>query len=269
MRLRQPGGSTASEPEELRDIATQFYHTLLTEEIPPPEGLECRQRVLRHVRRTVTDEMHVCLLIPFLGSELHDAIRALACDSYPGEDGLIPCFFLCYWEILEEGLWLAFQEVMDTGSLPESIAEGLIFLIPKEGGDLEEIKHWRLIMILNSAYKILAKALSLRLQPMLDFLIHPTHTGFVKDRSILDNIFTFWEAVSLARLRGEFLVVLLLDFEKAYDHVDWAFLKATMLRMGFPEAWIRGMAALYRSTHTQVLMSGGRGDRFSISRSIR
>lgn len=64
-------------------------------------------------------------------------------------------------------------------------------------------------MILNSVDKILAKALSLRLQPMLDSLIHPTQTRFVKDRSILDNIFTFWEVVSLARLlREERLAVL-------------------------------------------------------------
>lgn len=52
---------------------------------------------------------------------------------------------------------------------------------------------------------------------MLDSLIHPTQTGFVKDRSILDNNFTFWEVVSLAQLRKEPLAVLLLDFEKAYD----------------------------------------------------
>ena len=118
------------------------------------------------------------------------------------------------------------------------------------------------------AYKILAKALSLRLQPMLDTLIHPTQTGFVKGRSILDNIFTYWEAVSLAHLREEPLAVLLLDFEKAYDHVDWAFLEAMMLQMGFPEPWIRGMATLYRSAHSQELLAKDRGERFSISRSV-
>ena len=69
---------------------------------------------------------------------------------------------------------------------------------------------------------------------MLDSWIHPTQTGFVKDRSILDSIFNFWEIVSLARLRGEELAILLLDFEKAYDRVDWAFLEATMGKIGVP-----------------------------------
>ena len=121
---------------------------------------------------------------------------------------------------------------------------------------------------MNSAYKILAKALSLRLQPLLDNLIHPTQIGSVKGRSILDNTFTFWEAVSLACMREEPLAVLLLDFEKAYDHVDWAFLEATLLRMGFPESWIKGVATLYRSIHSQVLLAREHGECFSISRSV-
>ena len=73
---------------------------------------------------------------------------------------------------------------------------------------------------------------------MLGRLIHDTQTGFVKERSILDNIFTFWEAVSLARLRGEPTPILLLVFEKAYDRVDWGFLEVTMLKMGFSDPWI-------------------------------
>ena len=150
---------------------------------------------------------------------------------------------------MKEGLRSAFQEIMDNGTMPDSLSEGIIFLIPIEGGDREEIRHWLPTTILNSAYKIRVKALSLRLQPMPERLIHDTQTGFVKERSILDNIFTFWEAVSLARLRGEPLVVLLLDFKKAYDRVNWSFLQATMLWMGFLDSWIRGVASMYRLAH--------------------
>ena len=83
-------------------------------------------------------------------------------------------------------------------------------------------------------------------------LIHATQIGFVKERSILDNIFTFWEATTLARLLGEDFVILLLDFEKAYDRVDWSFLERTMLRLGFEATWIRGVASsLYSTAQSQ------------------
>ena len=46
------------------------------------------------------------------------------------------------------------------------------------------------------------------------------------------------------------MTVLLLDFEKAYNRVDWGFLEETMLCMGFLESWIRGVAAMFRIAHS-------------------
>lgn len=53
----------------------------------------------------------------------------------------------------------------------------------------EDVRHSRPITLLGTAYKILANAISLRLQPLLDELIHQTQTDFIKD-GILDSIFT-------------------------------------------------------------------------------
>ena len=73
--------------------------------------------------------------------------------------------------------------------MPESLVSGLICLLPK-GGD----RQWRPITLLPTTYKILAKMISGYIHPLLPDLIHDTQTGFVQDRSILDNIFTFSEA---------------------------------------------------------------------------
>ena len=70
-------------------------------------------------------------------------------------------------------------------------------------------------------------------------------------------------------MRKEDLAILLLDFEKAYDRVDWGFLEGTMLRMGFEPLWVRGVAALYSTAHSQVLLGGAKGERFALSRSVR
>ena len=67
-----------------------------------------------------------------------------------------------------------------------------------------------------------------RICPLLLDLIHDTQTGFVQDRSVLDNIFTFLEATEWAQHIGQHLAILLLDFEKAYDRVDWSFLEGTI-----------------------------------------
>ena len=135
--------------------------------------------------------MGVKLTSPLTISELTEAVQALTTNSCPREDGLTQKKFLEYWEILEGPLCEAFKAILDTGRMPNQLAEGLIFLIPKGDGPSNDIKKWRPITILSTTYKILAKAVSLRLQPLLTSLIHVSQTGFIKERSILDIIFTF------------------------------------------------------------------------------
>ena len=74
---------------------------------------------------------------------------------------------------------------------------------------------------------------------------------------------------ALAQHHKQSLAILLLDFEKAYDKVDWDFLEAVLLKLGFPCAWIKGVSALYRHASSSVLFSGGYGTLFPISRSVR
>ena len=85
----------------------------------------------------------------------------------------------------------------------------------------------------------------------------------------MDNVFMFWEATAAAVKNKQNLAILLLDFEKAYDRVDWNLLEGIMSRLGFTEAWIKGVSCLYRNAHSQVLLAKGIGYRFRITRSVR
>ncbi|MCO5556756.1 hypothetical protein L7F22_010308 [Adiantum nelumboides] len=103
--------------------------------------------------------------------------------------------------------------------MPQSMSSGIISLISK-GGDASTLRQWRPITLMSSVYKILARMITSRLRSFLPDLIHSSQTGFVQDRSILDNVVTFYEAVEWARQTGQPTAIMLLDFEKAYDRVD-------------------------------------------------
>ena len=81
----------------------------------------------------------------------------------------------------------------------------------------------KLITLLNDIYKIVAKTIADIMRLLLPSIIHDTQSGFLQDRSIFDNIFLFWEMTALAKHHKQSLAILLLDFEKAYDKVDWTF----------------------------------------------
>ena len=168
--------------------------------------------------------MRTNLSKPFTSLEIEEALQALPKNSCPGEDGLSPEFYKNNWDLCKDALCAPFQEIMDTGIMPEEWNDGLISLIPKGEGPSNENQKWLPITILNTVYKLVAKVISLRLQPLLSQRIHGSQTGFLKERSILDNITTFWEATSEATKTRQNLAILLLDFEKSYDRVEWPFL---------------------------------------------
>ena len=76
--------------------------------------------------------------------------------------------------------------------------------------------------------------------------------------------------VALAQQDKHQRAVLLLDFEKAYyEKVDWDFLEALMLRLGFFAEWIKGVSALSWHASSSVLFARDYGPLFPISKSVR
>jgi hypothetical protein len=88
---------------------------------------------------------------------------------------------------------MIFQRFEGGGMLHEGISKKLISLIPKKG-DKANLNYWRPITLLTVVYKIFAKTLQLRLQPILKDIISPEQTIFLPLRFILDNIILTLEA---------------------------------------------------------------------------
>lgn len=122
----------------------------------------------------------------------------MAGDKAPGIDGF-PCkFYKALWDYVGPNLHHVYLEAFHASSLGELINKGNIKFIPKSG-DLEDICNWRPITLLNVSYKIIAKALALKIHHLLPQIVCPEQTGFIKSRFILDNIIVVWEGMEWAR----------------------------------------------------------------------
>ena len=64
----------------------------------------------------------------------------------------------------------------------------MISLIPKKKENLELLKNWRPVSLLNVDYKILTKVIALRLEKILPKIVSFSQSGCVKGRYIGESI---------------------------------------------------------------------------------
>ena len=154
--------------------------------------------------------------------ELHSALKASARGKKPGSDGLPYEFFSQFWDMLGPELLAVLQDSFQTQhapSLPACMTQGVITLLYKGKGSRSLLDSYRPITLLNSDYKLLAKALASRFGPALQHVVDPTQTAFVPGRWIGDNVLCHLEEVEYLQ-QGQPGCMVFLDFSKAYDRLS-------------------------------------------------
>ena len=119
------------------------------------------------------------------------------------------------------------------GKLSISQSRGIIKLIPKKDADLNLIKNWRPLTLLNCNYKIATKAIANRINTFLPKLVSYDQTGFIKDRFIGENIRLIDSVIKYTKAKNMPGLLLFLDFEKAFDTLEWPFIRKTIQYFGF------------------------------------
>ena len=170
---------------------------------------------------------------PFLEEELGYAVLQLNRDKVPGPDGFTMALYQECWDVIKEDLMKVYQEFYRYGIINQSTNATFIALVPKKSQS-HKVSEFRPISLVTSLYKIIAQVLSRRLHKVLHETISSSQGAFVEGRQILDAILIANEVVDEKRRSGEEGIVFKIDFEKAYDHVDW----------GLTNYYIRGLFSL-------------------------
>jgi hypothetical protein len=108
---------------------------------------------------------------------------------------------------------------------------GIITLIPKLVGAMD-ILQFRPITVINVIQRLFSKVCAVRLAPVMERVPHPCQFSFLKGRHIHDGILALHEIIYEVKIRHLKGVFLKLDFQKAYDRLDWTFLRQVLQRCG-------------------------------------
>jgi hypothetical protein len=146
---------------------------------------------------------------------------------------------------------------------------GVLSLIPKKGKDSRKLKNWRPISLLNSDYKILAKAIATRLQKVLPYLISNDQTGCLKGRSIYANIRSTIDVINNVNEHNTPGIIAYIDFEKAFDTMNLQFMYQTLEAMNFGPIFIGYIKTMYQEIESCVMNNGHTSGYFKLTRGIR
>ena len=122
-----------------------------------------------------------------------------------------------------------------------------------------KVSEFRPISLCNVIYKIITKSIANRLKQHLHKVISPTQSVFIPDRLITDNIIIRYECLHKIRhCKGKKngLVALKLDNSKAYNRVEWLFLKQVMIKLGFAEPCINLIMRCITTSSFSIIING-------------
>ena len=187
----------------------------------------------------------------------------------PGTDGFGAEFYKFFWKKLGPFVVRALNQSYCDGELSATQREGLITCIPKPDKDRDFIKNWRPISLLNVVYKIGSACIANRIKTVLPDLINEDQTGFVSGRYMGENIRLIEDLIGLLEKNNKPGLLLCLDFEKAFDSLDWSFLFRVLRSFGFGDSICKWVESFYRNIKSTVVVNGTPTEWFDITRGCR
>ena len=148
-------------------------------------------------------------------------------------------------------------------------SRGVITLILKPEKDSSMLKNYRPITLLNTDYKIGAKAIAARLKRVMPDLIDANQTGFLQGRFIGENVRFVLDLIDYSISNNIPGFLLLVDFEKAFDKLEWSFIQRTLEFFKFGPSFINWIHTFYSRSMACVCNNGYSTGFFHVQRGVR
>ena len=147
------------------------------------------------------------------------------------------------------------NEEWETGDIPDEATTARVVSLHKKGNP-DKQENYRPISLLNTCYKIIAAVMQRRLAKALDKYIMKTQFGFRSKRSTIDALFIARRLQEHAERRGNKGLMLLLDWEKAFDKIEHEMMFTALENMCIPEELLKIIKGLYKNPQFYVEIEG-------------
>ena len=201
--------------------------------------------------------------------ELTNALRNMKNNKSPGTDGYSCEFFKVFWNRLGSFVLRSINHSYEIGELSLVQKQGIITLLPKENKSRQKLANYRPICLLNTIYKIASASIANRIKTVLDKLIHKKQSGFISGRYIGDNTRLLYDLMQFVDENNIPGLLLLIDFEKAFDSLSWSFLREVLSYFNFGPSTIQWIFTFYDNTQVTINQGGNLSSFFKTERGCK
>ena len=188
--------------------------------------------------------------------ELLAVLKKTNSSSAPGSTGFNYAFYKFFWRNLGGFITNAAKFSFESGNLPKSQRYGIITLLPKGKKDQRYLKNWRPLTMLNCIYKLISGTIANRINEKLHLIIHNEQSGFVRGRFIGEAIRSTYDTLEWAKKNKKKGLILLIDFFKAFDCINFKFIIKTLRYFGFKENIIKWISIILKDFSASVNHAG-------------
>ncbi|KAJ0941986.1 putative RNA-directed DNA polymerase [Helianthus annuus] len=255
-------GEWVNNPFLIKDYVAAFFGERFSEPMLDRPQLLCPNLV------RLSDLEARSLVVPFSEEEIKSAVWDCHGDRAPGPDGVNFAFIKRCWDGFQKEFVNLFNEFYMHATINSGCTSSFLALIPK-CNDPCGLADFRPISLIGCINKVISKVLVMRLKSVIHKLISEEQTAFLSNRSILDGPIILNEVVSWLKKTKRKGMILKVDIEKAYDSLNWDFLRSVMCQMGFPIKWVDWVMATVTTAKASVLVNGSPTQEFVCHRGLR
>lgn len=264
-KLIKNNGECTESTEEMVKEAKLYYENLYSKKETTNTNLENYVHDLPKLSESEADTLEGLITL----EEAALALKGMKNGKSPGTDGITVDFLKVFWKQLGGFVVRSLNEGFKTGQMSITQREGIITCIPKGDKPREYLKNWRPISLLNVTYKIGSSCIASRIKTILPQLINVDQTGFVIGRYIGDNLRLIYDTIYYLKTKNLPGLLVSLDFEKAFDSIDWEYMFKVLKHYGFGKDICQWIEAFYNNIKSCIIVNGKASPHFNIQRGCR
>ena len=100
-------------------------------------------------------------------------------------------------------------------------------------------------------------------------LVDITQSAYVKGRLMGDSVRTLVDVIEYCQINNQNGIMMMVDFTKAFDSLEWPFLFKTLKHMNFGKSFFKWIKVLYNNVESCIINYGTTSKYFKLNRGVR